>query len=79
MKEKITEADSYYNHLEQMTVEELLSNINKEDQTVPLAIQKVIPAIGELVDVVVTKLRDGGRLFYIGAGIISILFAFLWN
>ena len=68
MKEKITESDSYYDHLEQMAVAELLTNINKEDQTVPLAVQKVIPAIGKLVEVVVSKLRDGGRLFYIGAG-----------
>jgi N-acetylmuramic acid 6-phosphate etherase len=34
---KTTEADSFYDHLEQMSVTELLTNINKEDKTVPLA------------------------------------------
>jgi N-acetylmuramic acid 6-phosphate etherase len=51
-----------------MGVRELLSNINKEDSTVPVAIEKVIPAIESLVNVVVEKMRAGGRLFYIGAG-----------
>ncbi len=51
-----------------MSAEELLTNINKEDQTVPLAIEKAIPSITKLVESVVPKMRDGGRLFYIGAG-----------
>lgn len=63
-----TESSSYYDHLEKMSVSELLENINKEDMTVPQAVQKVIPAIASLVDVVVEKMAAGGRLFYIGAG-----------
>lgn len=47
---------------------ELLTNINREDQTVPLAVEKVIPKIEALVKVVVEKMKQGGRLFYIGAG-----------
>lgn len=65
---KITEADSYYNHLEQMSVKELLTNINTEDKTVPLAIEKAIPQIEKLTTLVSEKLKEGGRLFYMGAG-----------
>lgn len=63
-----TESSSHYDHLEEMSVTDLLVNINKEDMTVPLAVQKVIPAISSLVDAVVEKMTSGGRLFYIGAG-----------
>ena len=35
--EKITEQTSRYRHLEQMTIEEILIDINKEDKTVPAA------------------------------------------
>lgn len=66
--EKITESPSKYRHLEQMSVRELLTNINAEDQTVPLAVAKAIPQIEALVEYVVPKMREGGRLFYIGAG-----------
>lgn len=65
---KTTEQDSNYNHLEKMTVKELLTNINQEDKTVPFAVEKVIPQIEELVLKIVNKLNIGGRLFYIGAG-----------
>lgn len=65
---KTTEADSYYDNLEQMSVQELLRNMNKEDQTVPLAVEKAIPQIERLVEQVVEKLKQGGRLFYLGAG-----------
>jgi N-acetylmuramic acid 6-phosphate etherase len=51
-----------------MSVRDLLVNINKEDKTVPLAIEKVIPKIELLVNAIVEKLQAGGRLFYIGAG-----------
>lgn len=63
-----TESSSHYDHLEKMSVQELLVNINKEDKTVPLAIEKAIPQIEAIVNVIVEKMRGGGRLFYIGAG-----------
>lgn len=66
--QKTTEADSYYNNLENMSVQELLMNMNKEDKTVPLAVEKSIPQIEKLVDVIVAKMQLGGRLFYMGAG-----------
>lgn len=65
---KTTEATSLYNNLENMSVGELLANINKEDKTVPHAIEKAIPSIEKLVNEIVTKMRSGGRLFYMGAG-----------
>jgi len=65
---KTTEQSSKYDHLEQMTIEELLSNINKEDQTVPLAVEKALPQIKALIQEIVAKMKIGGRLFYIGAG-----------
>lgn len=64
----VTESSSKYNHLEKMSVKELLENINREDQTVPLAIAKVLPEIENLVSHIVPRMQKGGRLFYIGAG-----------
>lgn len=63
-----TESSSYYENLEHMSVHDLLSNINREDKSVPLAVEKVIPKIESLVNVIVEKMQAGGRLFYIGAG-----------
>lgn len=68
LMEKITESASRYRHLEKMTARELLANINAEDKTVPLAVEKAIPQIEALVEAIVPKMREGGRLFYIGAG-----------
>ena len=65
---KTTEQPSKYEHLEKMSVHELLININQEDQTVPLAVEKALPQIEILIAQVVTKMKKGGRLFYIGAG-----------
>lgn len=65
---KTTEQDSHYNDLEKMSVNELLININNEDKNVPLAVEKAIPQIENLVNQIVIKLKQGGRIFYIGAG-----------
>ncbi|GGA88384.1 N-acetylmuramic acid 6-phosphate etherase [Flavobacterium palustre] len=65
---KTTEQSSKYEHLEKMSVTELLTNINNEDKTVPLAVEKALPQIENLVDQIVSKMKLGGRLFYIGAG-----------
>ena len=65
---KTTESDSNYDRLESMSVEDLLTNINREDQSVPKAIEKIIPAISELIKAIVPRMKQGGRLFYMGAG-----------
>lgn len=66
--QKITESESNYRHLEKMTVETILKGINAEDAKVHAAVEKVLPAITGLVEVIVDKLFLGGRMFYIGAG-----------
>ena len=65
---KITEQDSKYQNLEKMSTQQLLENINAEDQTVAFAVQKTIPQIEPLVNIIVEKMKNGGRLFYLGAG-----------
>jgi N-acetylmuramic acid 6-phosphate etherase len=65
---KTTESDSRYQHLEKMSVKELLRSMNREDKTVPPAVARVIPEIEKLVNVIVKKMKSGGRLFYLGAG-----------
>ena len=65
---KTTEQDSNYNHLEKMSVSDLLKSINEEDKSVPLAVEKELPQIEALVQQIVSKLKQDGRLFYIGAG-----------
>jgi N-acetylmuramic acid 6-phosphate etherase len=65
---RVTEQESNYQHLENKSTRELLAYMNQEDQSVPLAIKKIIPAIETLVDVITDKMLSGGRLFYIGAG-----------
>ena len=66
--DKITESDSQYRHLEKKSVRELLEIINDEDQKVALAVRKVLPSIERLVEAIIPKMLDGGRLFYMGAG-----------
>ncbi|KAA6348731.1 N-acetylmuramic acid 6-phosphate etherase [termite gut metagenome] len=65
---KITEQPSPYNDLEKKSVRELLEVINAEDQKVAFAVQKVIPHIEKLVNQIVPRMKQGGRLFYMGAG-----------
>lgn len=66
--QKITEAPSNHRHLEKMSVTEILTAMNQEDQSVPLAVQQSIPQIEALVNAIVPKMQNDGRLFYIGAG-----------
>jgi N-acetylmuramic acid 6-phosphate etherase len=63
-----TERESLYSNLDKMSTNELLSNINNEDKKVAAIVEKQIPNIEKLVDVIVSKMKLGGRLFYIGAG-----------
>ncbi|MEH6408249.1 MAG: N-acetylmuramic acid 6-phosphate etherase, partial [Leeuwenhoekiella sp.] len=65
---KTTEQNSKYDHLEKMDVNELLTSINTEDKIVPLAVEKSLPSIENLVKKAINQLKKGGRLFYMGAG-----------
>lgn len=68
MDKRITEQPSHYDHLELMNVEQITANINRENMSVPVAVDKALPAINRLIDAVEHKLRCGGRLFYVGCG-----------
>ncbi len=65
---KITEQPSHFDHLEKMSVLEILEHINEEDAIVAEAVRQVIPQIQVLVEAIVPRMERGGRLFYIGAG-----------
>jgi N-acetylmuramic acid 6-phosphate etherase len=65
---KSTEAPSYYDDLETKSVMELISGINKEDFTVAQTVKESLPQIEKLITALVIKMKEGGRLFYIGAG-----------
>lgn len=65
---KTTESDSNYDELEKMSVLDLLQNINREDKTVADCVAKQIPQIEALINAIVSQMRNGGRLFYLGAG-----------
>lgn len=65
---KITEQPSLYDNLENKSVHELLTDINKEDQKVALAVERAIPQIEKLVSQIIPRMQQGGRIFYMGAG-----------
>tara|TARA_B100000941_G_scaffold289637_1_gene269454 strand:- start:646 stop:1455 length:810 start_codon:yes stop_codon:yes gene_type:complete len=66
--QKITEKSSDYDALETKSIKELLMGIHKEDLKAVQAIGEQIPKIETLISAIISKLRGGGRLFYIGAG-----------
>jgi len=65
---RITEQTSLYNDLEKKSIREILEDINTEDQKVALATREAIPQIEKLVSEIVPRMKQGGRVFYMGAG-----------
>ena len=65
---RITESESNYHHLEKMSVEEILTNINREDKRVAIAVEEKINSIEKLVEDILPRIQKGGRIFYLGAG-----------
>lgn len=65
---KTTESESNYDRLEEMDITELLLNINREDKTLANLVEEQIPQIEKLINLIVLKMKTGGRLFYLGAG-----------
>lgn len=65
---KITEQPSHYDHLEKMSVAELLQHINEEDALVAEAVHQALPQIEALTSAIEPRMKRGGRLFYVGAG-----------
>ena len=64
----ITESSSVYDDLKKMSVHDILSGMNREDKKVPLAVGKAIPQIEALINRIIERLLQGGRVFYVGAG-----------
>jgi len=64
----ITESPSVFQHLDKMSVNELLAGMNQEDVKVPLVIKEIIPQIEKLIDQILERMPSGGRVFYLGAG-----------
>lgn len=65
---KISEQPSLYDNLEKKSVGEILHDINNEDKKVALAVEKALPQIEQLVTRIVSRMKRGGRIFYMGAG-----------
>ncbi len=64
----VTESSSIFDNLEEMSVSELISNINEEDAKVHIAVKKALPQIKALIEHILQRMKQGGRIFYLGAG-----------
>ena len=65
---KITEQNSKYNSIENKSIDLILKEINGEDQTVAVSINKELNSIKSVIHEVIKCLKNNGRLFYIGSG-----------
>ena len=55
-------------NIDDLSISDILQTINREDKTIALAVEKALPEIEDTVRLTTTALRNGGRVFYIGAG-----------
>ena len=62
------QVDEKFALLDVMTVGELLQVMNESDTEVPKAITQVLPTIKIVIDGVIDRMLQGGRLIYMGAG-----------
>ena len=65
---KITEQESNHKNLEKKSVSELVNAMHEEDNNALKAVNKVLPDVTSLIENIAPKIKEGGRLFYIGAG-----------
>lgn len=65
---QFTEQSSQFDNLEQLSIEKIIEGMNEMDKSVPFAIEKALPQISNLITEIVKRMKNGGRLFYIGAG-----------
>ena len=56
------------NHLHNMSIFEIVELMNEEDATVARTIKKNLPEIANAIELITDKLKNNGRLFYVGAG-----------
>lgn len=64
----ITESPSAFDDLEKMSVHSIVSSMNQEDKKVPEAVEKALPEIEQLTELILSRMEKGGRVFYLGAG-----------
>lgn len=64
----ITESPSEFENLEKMSVSELVTAINQQDAKVHLAVREALPQIEKVVELILSRMQKGGRVFYLGAG-----------
>lgn len=55
-------------NLDTMSIKEFLTIMNEEDASVPLSVRDVIPQVEAAVQHIITALKKGGRLVYVGSG-----------
>ncbi|WP_088831668.1 N-acetylmuramic acid 6-phosphate etherase [Paenibacillus tyrfis] len=55
-------------HLDRMSVREVIETINSEDGTIAASVQTALPQIEEAITAIAARLKQGGKLYYIGAG-----------
>lgn len=55
-------------HIDRVSTLEMVRIINNEDKKVAEAITPLLPKIAQAVDIIADRLRQGGRLFYVGSG-----------
>ena len=64
----VTETPSKFKNLDKMEAAQILSSINREDAKVHKAVKKALPQIEQLVTRIIERMKQGGRVFYLGAG-----------
>ena len=54
--------------IDSMSVKDILKTINEEDSKILDAVKLAIPKIEKTVEITINSIKNGGRVFYIGAG-----------
>ncbi|MGE6513892.1 N-acetylmuramic acid 6-phosphate etherase [Lysinibacillus sphaericus] len=55
-------------NLDLMSITEIVQLMNEDDLKIPQAIAKVLPEVERTIEAVIKAIKNGGRLFYVGAG-----------
>lgn len=55
-------------NIDNMSTNDIIHTINNEDMVVAKKVQEVLPSVEATVDIAYNAMKQGGRLFYVGAG-----------
>ena len=61
-------SNSKFNHLHKMSILEIVQIMNEEDTSVARTVKKSLTEISDAIELITDKLKNNGRLFYVGAG-----------